>query len=325
MAIPDEAEFTGASYEIPLDDPKPADKEVVVPETKANGAVVTPEQNLDAVQAELEETRRQRDVATRTAQEAEQRAQTIAGRAAELEAQGQDSNLAMLNATLETMKAARQQLTQRKVHMKRTGDAAAEAEVDVQLMELAQDQREVERGRRRVEQQVEDRGQYQPPQQKTPDQAWNEYAAQFTTQPTRQWIEAHRDELQGPEGRRFEADMLAAHNLAVSRRGLTVDTPEYFQFVDEQLGVQTVTTDHSRPAQAAPARQAAAPSPQPRSAPVAAPVKGTSSARGGSTVTVKLSPEQQKMARDIGVPEEEYARQHARLIREGHAKYQKGI
>jgi phage I-like protein len=93
--------------------------------------------------------------------------------------------------------------------------------------------------------------------------------------------------------------MLSAHNHAVTE-GYQADTPEYFAYVESQLGY--------RP------QQRAMPS---RSAPPAAPSSAAASSSGGNKNLVRLSPEERETASLFGMTPEEYAKNKMALKKEG--------
>jgi hypothetical protein len=98
--------------------------------------------------------------------------------------------------------------------------------------------------------------------------------------------------------------MVAAHYEAVAE-GIKADSPEYFEFVEQKLGVVTDPEPRQTPQ-----RQQAL-----RSPPPAAPARGNSS--GGKTRTMTLSPLQREMARASGLTDEEYAANLVALRNEG--------
>lgn len=123
------------------------------------------------------------------------------------------------------------------------------------------------------------------------------------TPATQAWIDAHADEWADPE---FRIDAQAADAKA-KQRGLRADTPEYFAFVEEKLGLTTqqavddVVDDAPKPA--VKARVTAAPTAQPQrrqvaaaSAPPSRAVAGTPGVRKGE---VQLTGAQREMARSF--------------------------
>ncbi len=117
------------------------------------------------------------------------------------------------------------------------------------------------------------------------------------------WLRAH------PEAANNVSKLTAAHSSAVEFEGLTPETPEYFRYVEEKLGI-------SQP-QKAPVKKIMA------SAPVQSSSSMSSSRSGGNGSTMVLSPAEVEQA-VLNEPElprdkalEVYARNKAALIREG--------
>lgn len=82
--------------------------------------------------------------------------------------------------------------------------------------------------------------------------------------------------------------------------GVQVDTPEYFQAVEERIGMRQAQPPQTRQSPAAPAS---------RDTPT------LSNRQQGNTVT--LTPEERATARELGMTEREYAIQKHALIQEG--------
>lgn len=93
--------------------------------------------------------------------------------------------------------------------------------------------------------------------------------------------------------------LVAAHHSALAE-GYVEETPGYFAFIDEHMGVKV-----EQPKKAAPPRQAA------KASVPAAPVSAkaaTSPPSATSNMRVTLTPGQQQAAKDLGIPLAEYAR-----------------
>jgi hypothetical protein len=116
---------------------------------------------------------------------------------------------------------------------------------------------------------------------------------------------------------RLYQKMVAAHNLAVAD-GYSPDSDDYFGFIEDTLKinqrrqaparVETETDD--------PLSSASAPA-QRRSAPPAAPVTRAGTANGQRPDVVRLSRAEAETARDLGMTEQEYARNKQLLKKEG--------
>ena len=104
--------------------------------------------------------------------------------------------------------------------------------------------------------------------------------------------------------------MIAAHQLAVSD-GLVPDSDEYFQSIEQTLKIRPQTEVK----QAEDPTETAAKVTQKRTAPPVAPVSRPDNYSGKNVV--KLSADEREMARNMGMTEQEYAKNKLSLQREG--------
>ena len=104
--------------------------------------------------------------------------------------------------------------------------------------------------------------------------------------------------------------MIAAHTLAI-RKNIQVDSPEYFQYIENTLGyTQAPPKEVSEPVQAPSGGRAAAPSP--------APVSRAASTTGSSRPNVvRLSEAEREMADIMGMTYQEYAKNKVDLQKSG--------
>lgn len=115
------------------------------------------------------------------------------------------------------------------------------------------------------------------------------------------WIRANRDSLGNERALR---EMFRAHESAVDL-GYAPDSNAYFQFVENRMGISE-------------SRQQAASAPvQRKAAPPAAPVSRSGNGTGSRPNVVRLSSEQQEMAKNLGMTNAEYAAQVVALRKEG--------
>lgn len=127
---------------------------------------------------------------------------------------------------------------------------------------------------------------------------------------SQEWCRKHKADLTKP-GRDNVA--VAAHTLALAR-GLEINTPEYFKFLDAQMGYEAepVTTPTPKTKTKTPA---AARKPVGR-AQTAAPAGGVSP-RGGGVTEVRLSRAEVEIARSMGMTPKDYAANKAKIISNG--------
>lgn len=119
-----------------------------------------------------------------------------------------------------------------------------------------------------------------------------------------EWLRSHPE---CARDQRLYQKMIGAHNLAVGS-GFTADTDEYFQFVEQTIGIKSKSQQAS---QQSALSQAAAPA---RSAPPAAPV---SRGNGSDGRVVRLTKDEIEMASLMGMTKEEYAKNKQQLKKEG--------
>lgn len=181
------------------------------------------------------------------------------------------------------------------------GDHAAIAKANRELAGVVQDIRDFEADAADIKRAIQ-----QPQRTKAapaaPAQAGDPFEAHISTMtPASQaWCRQNRADLTKP-GRDRVA--VASHTVAVAR-GLKPDTPEYFKFLNEQMGYGDAP---------AVTKTTKAPPPTGR-AQAAAPVSGGS--RGGVT-EIKLSRAEIEIARNLGMTTKAYAAQKAEIIKNG--------
>lgn len=144
-------------------------------------------------------------------------------------------------------------------------------------------------------------------ERQTPEQPANEFEAMVSklTPASQAWARQHPSYF---TDERLRKKVIAAHHQA-DADDIAFDTPEYFQFIEERIGIrqpvqrQETTTETRRPAGAS----------------VAAPVdRGTIA--GGARIsgnTVRLTAEQVEAAKIAGQTPEQYAKAMLELAREG--------
>jgi len=115
------------------------------------------------------------------------------------------------------------------------------------------------------------------------------------------WIRANKDSLGNERALR---EMFRAHESAVDH-GYAPDSDAYFQFVENRMGI---SESRQQPASAPVQRKASPP---------AAPVSRSGNGTGSRPNVVRLSSEQQEMAKNLGMTNAEYAAQVVALRKEG--------
>lgn len=145
----------------------------------------------------------------------------------------------------------------------------------------------------------------QPTQTLDPVEAF----ASSLTAPAAAWIRARPEYVRDP---RLNAQLIAAHNLAVAR-GARLDSPEYFAQVEGSLGITAPVTG----AEVIPALSETATVAGGRTSTSTPPPAIPARNNGPAARTVRLTADQVEAARDSGMTPQEYARELERLRSEG--------
>lgn len=168
----------------------------------------------------------------------------------------------------------------------------------------------LEEGKSAIEARIE-RAKNEKPQPIKQD-PFEQYLNQFS-RPTQEWLRDHPQTVKDP---RLNAKTIAAHHDAVAE-GLIQDTPEYFEYIEEQVGFRKKTADTEEYDNLADAGNGKEIPTKPYSAP---PSRESPNATGGkarSSRTVTLTPEQRAAAKASGISDAEYAKHLVALQEEG--------
>lgn len=263
------------------------EKEPEVPEKPE----ISPQEGIQELKLSLERERQARI-------EAERRAQQQAAQAHLMTREVEDNQRQMLTSALEMVNNERTMLRAQYAEAMSQGNYAMVAEINDRMNDLAVKANVIEQGREAMENQKKQPIQQQPYQPADPVEA---LASQLTPR-SASWVREHPEFVRD---QKLNRKMIAAHELAVAD-GIEPDTDEYFNYVENTLGVNK-----------ADAREEA-PKPQRRAAPAAAPVSRAGMNSDGSRPNViRLTAEQREMASMMGMTPEEYAKNMRDLKREG--------
>jgi len=238
--------------------------------------------------------------------EAEKQAQAAREQAYYASNEVHDTNLQLVKNAIETVKGNNEVLKRAYSEALSVGDYSKTAEIQEALSLNAARLMELERGRSAMEQAPK-------PQRPEPVNPVEALANQLSPR-SADWI---RKNPQCVTDQRMYQKMVAAHNLALAD-GMQPDTDDYFGFIEDTLKInrrapaakQEVEADDD-------ASSSAAKVVQRRSAPPAAPVTRAGNASGQRPGTVRLTRMEAETARDLGMTEEEYARNKMLLQKEG--------
>jgi hypothetical protein len=238
--------------------------------------------------------------------EAEKQAQMAREQAYYASNEVHDTNLQLVKNAIETVKGNNEVLKRAYSEALSVGDYGKTAEIQEALSLNAARLMELERGRSAMEQAPK-------PQRPEPVNPVEALASQLSPR-SAEWIRKNPSCVTDP---RMYQKMVAAHNLALAD-GMQPDTDDYFSFVEDTLKInrrppaakQEVESDDDATSSAAKAVQR-------RTAPPAAPVTRAGNASGQRPGTVRLTRAEAETARDLGMTEEEYARNKMLLQKEG--------
>lgn len=261
------------------------EKELEAPEKTE----ISPEDGIKELKLSLERERLARV-------EAERRAQQQAAQAHLMTREVEDNQRQMLSSALEMVNNERTMLRAQYAEAMSQGNYAMVAEINDRMNDLAVKANVIEQGREAMENQKK-QPVTQQPYQADPVET---FASQLTPR-SASWVREHPEFVRDAK---LNRKMIAAHELAVAD-GIEPDTDEYFDYVENTLGVNRAAAQE-------------APKPQRRAAPASAPVSRSGMNSDGSRPNViRLSAEQREMAEMMGMTPEEYARNMRDLKREG--------
>lgn len=150
------------------------------------------------------------------------------------------------------------------------------------------------------------------PQPQRPADPVEELASQLSPK-SADWVRRNPQCVTDP---RLYQKMVAAHNLAIAD-GYAPDTEDYFGFIEDTLKINRRQAPARAEAEDDEPMSSASKPVQRRSAPPAAPVTRAGTASGQRPNVVRLSRAEAETARDLGMSEEEYARNKQLLQKEG--------
>lgn len=267
----------------------------------------TPEdEGVDALKAQVEEAKRQREADRLGREEADRRAAAAAAEAARAR---EDANRFRTEASDNRLNAVVTAIdnVSKEAEMAQARFEAAAQNGDYKALALAQ--REISQAEARLLQLQNNKAALED-EAKNPQQRQTETTPAYTdpveryvatgriTPRSAEWVRSHRDVVL-PDGN-VKPEVIRAHWSALGE-GLTPDTNEYFAHIDQKLGYGAPQQDRQQPAQVV--------NIETRRAPVAtAPVSREASSEPMSPTRVRLTPEEVEAAEISGLTPQEYAR-----------------
>jgi hypothetical protein len=222
-----------------------------------------------------------------------------------------DSNLQLVRNAIETVKGTSEHLKRAYAEALSVGDYGKSAEIQEAMSINSARLMELERGRVAMEN-APPQAAPQAAQQQRANDPVESLASQLSPK-SADWVRKNPQCVTDP---RLYQKMVAAHNLAVAD-GYSPDSDDYFGFIEDTLKINRrqaparveAETDDPLSSASAPAQR--------RSAPPAAPVTRAGTANGQRPDVVRLSRAEAETARDLGMTEQEYARNKQLLKKEG--------
>jgi len=257
---------------------------------------LSPEEGISELQAKLEQERQARIEAQRQAREAQEQAN-------QAQSKVDSTELHMIKNAIDQVKHNNELLKANYRDALATGDYDQAAELQEQMIVNQSKLSTLENGRKAKE----EAPRIAPVAPQHVDLIDN-LASQVTPE-SAQWLRQNRDQLNNPK--KLDRAM-RAHADALDD-GIVADTPEYFRFIENRLGINRAPTEEYGDPMAEAAKPIAR-----RSAPPAAPV--TRSGTGTGTTrpnVVRLTSSEREMASMMQMTDQEYARHKVALQREG--------
>lgn len=250
-------------------------------------ADIDPEQALNELQKRLEQERQAR-------MQAEHQARLAAAQAERAKSEVEDTNYHLVESAIETLKREKELVKQQLAEAHAQQDFSRIAELQDDLSKHNTDLSDLQRGQKAMKKEAK-QPQEAPPA--APQGSMIDQIAASVTPRSAAWINANRDNLNDDRAIR---KMFRAHEDAIED-GIKPDSDEYFQYIENRLGLQAEE----------------APQATRKAAPPAAPVSRSGNGTGSRPNVVRLTPEMREMAQMMGMTEQEYARNLLELQKEG--------
>lgn len=270
------------------------DDDVVELEADASVQVVDDDDPLNALKAELEKARRERDEVTNRLKNSDVKRSQLEQQVSRYSANEVANSKALIEHAIVTEESRATMAERGYAAAMASGNFAeaakqqrvmAQAETRLQMLQdgLNEANGEIERQRSAPVQQ----------QQRQQVDPLDGYISQFSPQ-TQQWLRSHKDDVFANEGRGNMA--YAGHVMAVNN-GIQPDTEEYFRYLDKHMGY---SEEQNGAVQTRKVQASAPPS--------------RNQAINSSSTRVTLTAEEKSTAEALGMTVAEYAKEKARIL-----------
>lgn len=287
---------------------KDDDLEIIVddaPAGEGGSADIQIEQPNKPNEAGVEDWKAQFEAAQKKADEAERVAKQRAEELDRVQRENSANRTAVVSAEMMAIESAianaeheRSDAEDEYAQAMEVGDFKAAAKAQSKISDIAVRSRDLVKGKAEIERRAEEA---KNPTRQAPDPI-DQYT-QGMTPASANWVRSHADMFLNDAKRSY---VIAAHHKAVER-GIGLDTPEYFDFIERDLGLRSDGNHQLETEQR-----------QTRTAAPAAPVSrgGAVDAPRTSQNTIRLTAAQREMARECGMTDLEYARELQKIERE---------
>jgi len=285
----DEDDLNSLLDEAKISEAKEADKEVVEKEASEEPS------GIELLKKQLEEERALRI-------EAQKNARTASEEAARAANDVHDTNLHLVNASIDTLKNDIDNMKQNYAAALSNGDFVVAADIQMEMNIAANRLVQLETGK----QAMEEKPKIVPAVSKT---AQEDAFIDSLSSRSAEWVRNHRETIRNPE---LNRKLLLAHAVAVDD-GLDIDSDEYFDAIEKRLGFKKVQKEENDEDATLDAAKVVSRRSDRERSPEPAPVT-----RGeGKRTVVRLTSDEREMASMMGMSDEQYAEQKQNLKREG--------
>lgn len=291
--------------EVELEDPKKDDelkvevKDDQKPEKKeAKSEEIAPEEGIQELKKRLEYEKQARI-------DAERRAQQANNQINKAYQEVKDTNYQLVTNAIETVKSRAEMLKNAYRESMSVSDFDKAADIQQAMIENDRQLSDLKRGEKALKEQIDESASQKSKPVASPAADPVEQMAQAVSPTSARWLRDNRDTLKDERSIR---KMFRAHEDAMDD-GIEPDTPEYFEFIEERIGIRKAAEEAPEPLSAA-----SAPAPRKSVSPPAAPV---SRGNGTRPSVVRLTREQAETAKMMGMSEKEYATAMLALREEG--------
>ena len=286
------------TVEILLEDDKNIAKDDTIDvrvDENAKKRTIEPEEGINDLKMKLEQERSGRI-------EAEKQARQATEAAVHAKNEVQDTNLHLVKNAIDTVKRNNDILKYNYSEAMAVGDYTKAAEIQENMSMNTSKLMELERGRSHMESAPK----YEVPQQQRPSDPVEALASQLSPR-SADWVRRNPQCVTDP---RMYQKRVAAHNLAMAD-GYQADSDDYFGFVEDTLRISKRVDIGDDDPMSASAKVTQ------RRSPPAAPVSRSGTGTGSRPNVVRLTKAEAETAKDLGMTEQDYARNKLLLQKEG--------